>query len=56
MYLSLNLTALRRNTDARLAELYQAYEEEKRAQHVDPRKKLVLHMVRYLRFNNLLLG
>ncbi|MGB6873475.1 MAG: hypothetical protein WBE46_04960 [Dehalococcoidia bacterium] len=48
IYLSLNPTELKRNIDAKLAELYQAYEEEKRAQHVDPRKKLVPRMVRYL--------
>ena len=48
IYLSRNPTELRRNTNARLAELYQAYEEEKITQHVDPRKKLVPRMVRYL--------
>jgi hypothetical protein len=36
IYLSLNPTELKRDIDANLAELYQAYEKEKRAPHVDP--------------------
>ena len=48
IYLSLNPTELKRNIDAKLAELYQAYEEGKITQHVDPSKKLVPRMVRYL--------
>ena len=34
-YLSLNPAELKRSIDAKLAELYQAYKEKKRAQHVD---------------------
>lgn len=44
-YLSLNPAELKRNIDAKLAELYQAYEEKRRTQHVDPYKKLVPRMV-----------
>ena len=46
IYLSLNPAQLKRNIDAKLAELYQAYEEKNRTQHADPHKKLVPRMVR----------
>lgn len=46
IYLSLNPAELKRNINAKLAELYQAYEEKRRTQHVDPHKKLVPRMVR----------
>jgi hypothetical protein len=55
-YLSLNPTELKRDIDAKLAELYQAYEEEKRAQHVDSRKKSAPGMVRHSWLNKLLLA
>lgn len=35
-YLSLNPAELKRSIDAKLAELYQAYEEKKGARHIDP--------------------
>jgi len=43
---SLNPAALKRNIDAKLAELYQVYEKKGRTQHADPHKKLVPHKVR----------
>ena len=46
IYHSLNPAELKRNIDASLAELYQAYEEKGRTQHADPHKKLVPRMVR----------
>jgi len=46
IYLSLNPAELKRNIDAKLAELYRAYEGKRRTQHVDPHKKLVPRMVR----------
>jgi len=45
-YFSLNPAELKRSIDAKPAELYQSYKEKKRAQHVDPHKKLVTRMIR----------
>jgi len=42
IYLSLNPAELKRSIDAKLAELYQAYEEKKEAQHID------LHSFRFI--------
>jgi transcription initiation factor TFIIIB Brf1 subunit/transcription initiation factor TFIIB len=41
-YLSLNPAELKRSIDAKLAELYQAYEEKKEAQYID------LHSFRFI--------
>jgi hypothetical protein len=46
IYLGLNPAELKRNIDAKLAELYQAYGEKRRTRDVDPHKKLIPHMVR----------
>ena len=46
IYLSLNPAQLKRSIDAKLAKLYQAYEEKKRSLYVDPHKKRVPHIVR----------
>ena len=46
IYLSLNPAELKRNIDAKLAELYQAYEEKRSTQNVGRYKKLVPRMVR----------
>jgi len=40
MYLSLNPAQLKRSIDAKLAELYKAYEEKRETQRVNPYKKL----------------
>ena len=37
---------LKRSIDAKLAKLYQAYEEKKRSLYVDPHEKRVPHIVR----------
>jgi len=47
IYLSLNPAQLKRNIDAKLAELYQVYGEKKGTQQVDPYKKLVPHTVTF---------
>lgn len=46
IYLSLNPAELKRNINAKLAQLCRAYEEKNRTQHVDPHKKLVPRTVR----------
>ncbi len=46
IYLSLNPAQLKRSIDAKLAKLYQAYEEKKRSLYVDPHEKRVPHIVR----------
>ena len=46
IYLSLNPVQLKRSIDAKLAKLYQAYEEKKGSLYVDPHKKRVPHIVR----------
>jgi hypothetical protein len=46
IYLSLNPAELKRNIDAKLAKLYQAYEEKRHTQQVNPYKKLAPYMVR----------
>ena len=46
IYLSLNPAQLKRSIDAKLAKLYQAYEEKRRSLYVDPHKKRVPHIVR----------
>jgi len=47
IYLSLNPAQLKRNIDAKLAELYQAYEDKKGTQQADPHKKLSPHTVTF---------
>ena len=47
IYLSLNPAQLKRNIDAKLAELYQAYGEKRGTQQVNPYKKLVPHTVTF---------
>ena len=56
IYLSLNPAELKRNIDAKLAELYKAYEEKRRTQHADPHKKLVPRMVRNYMIQQSLVG
>src|SRR5512136_1581648 len=45
IYLSLNPAQLKRSIDAKLAELYQVYEEKRGTQQVNPHKKSAPHMV-----------
>ena len=45
IYLSLNPAELKRNIDAKLAKLYQAYEAKSGTQGVNPHKRLVPHLV-----------
>jgi len=47
IYLSLNPAELKRNIDAKLAKLYQAYEEKRKTQQVDPHKKLAPRTVTF---------
>jgi len=48
IYLSLNPAHLKRNIDAKLAELYKAYEDKRGTPQVDPYKKLAPHTVTFL--------
>jgi len=56
IYMSLNPAELKRSIDAKLEELFKAYEEKREIQQVDPYKKLLPRMVRNYMIQQSLVG